>query len=111
MAPGRRPPRSDMIRGGLWLLLPAFHEPADDHVENWRQKQPKECHPHHAAEHRCAQRAQHLGASPRRQEQGSTPGMKAKDVMRIGRRRMRQASIAAVTRSLPLAAGLSQTRR
>ena len=70
--------------------FPVPGKPHDDRVENGCEEQSEDCHAEHSAEHRDAQRKRSRPA-PFASTNGTTPRMKAKEVIKIGRRRKRQA--------------------
>ena len=67
-------------------------DPLDDVVEHRRQEDAEERDAEHAAEDRRAQRLPHLGAGAAETISGTTPRMKANEVIMIGRNRSWQAS-------------------
>ena len=76
-------------------------EPLDDVEEHRRQEDAEQRHAQHAAEHGHAQRPPHLRAGALATISGTTPRMKANEVIRIGRRRSFTASSVASRRGRP----------
>ena len=70
-------------------------ELADESVESRREGQSEDGDTEHSREHGGAEGLPHLSACPGRNGERGVPRMKASDVIRIGRRRMRAAAVAA----------------
>ena len=67
-------------------------EPLDHEVEDGRQEDPEEGDAEHPAEHGRTERPPHSEPAPSDRTSGTTPRMKANEVIMIGRSRRLQAS-------------------
>jgi len=76
--------------------MPAsFAELADKGVEGARKQEAEGGDPDHPEQHSSAEGLRHSDPAPVAIARGKTPRMKAKEVMRIGRRRVWAADVAA----------------
>ena len=75
------------------MPMATFREPADHNVDDGREKNSKKRHTQHAAKDRCAEGLTHLGTGARSEDQRDDARRKANEVMRMGRKRSRPASI------------------
>ena len=72
-----------------------------DYIEHRDEEEVEERRRQHATRHGRSNRMPRYLPRPRRDDEGRTPRMNASDVIRMGRRRMRAASIAASTTVMP----------
>jgi len=76
-------------------------ELANEGVKGRREEKAEAGYAQHSEQHRCAQRLPHLRACSGRNGEWATPKMNERDVIRIGRRRVRAACTAASPEATP----------
>src|SRR5215831_12645271 len=87
---------ADMIFGNDTSSVFLATEVTNEGVEGGREEKAETGHAQHPEQHRCAQRLPHFSApAPVATASGATPRMNERDVIRIGRRRVRAACTAA----------------